>query len=260
MYSELLIWPSTMAERELSASEARSLVSKACDAFPVDPLIFNRDSSGRTLNEVAEPAETGGVPIVAAPRVCFGGGRGFLRLTGLGRSGKTVLAENAQLIGTAIGNLFESPWRFKFNEGQCTIAWSPMATMYYLPALVLTKRGNVVDRYSKDERSSLEQLIPLIKSTIVSGLIGEARMLDEDDGGGREAAIPSDEMLHLTVLSGKPMWLRINDRAHALMVTNLVVSMDLDLSGPWYTGKLRSRGYGRVFRHDSTRHAMKGQR
>src|SRR6218665_3094904 len=50
------------------------------------------------------------------------------------------------------------------------------------------------------------------------------------------------------LLDGKEILGRIkkDDKVHALIVRDLVISLDLDLGGPWYAGHLRSRGYGLI--------------
>ena len=244
MYKELLIHPECLREKSVLPWCARQLAAAACDAFPVDPAIFQRGADGKNLQAVygrVDDGEGWGVP----PKIFFGGGKGFLRITGLGEEGVRLLDAEAATLATAIANYLGSPYTFRLNQGECTVSRS-RPTLYRINNLALSKKMPVINahRGSNGNKCTLESVEPLIRRAIIGGIVSQARYL------GLEREIGTDDMLGLRILDGAPTMMRIKKevRLHALVVGNLVFSIDLDLNGPWLAGTLRSRGFGLIRR------------
>lgn len=248
MYTELLIFPDALKNQSLFPDTARELVAEATDAFPVNPLLFNRQPDGKAVQGcygAAADGEGWGVP----PLVCFGSSPGCIRLVGLGPQGAALVTNEAPTLGSAIAmHLGNTPYTFKTISGDCTVERSyPM--VYRVRRLVVSKKLNAINRHKDNESFTLQSVEPLIRRALISGLLSQARFLDETCSGvERESAIGTDEMIGLRILEGRPIIGRIKKeaKAHALIVRDLVVSLDLDLKGPWFAGHLRSRGYGLI--------------
>jgi hypothetical protein len=248
MYTELLIFPEALRGKPLFPDVARELVAEATDAFAVDPLLFNRQPDGKTVQGcygTVRDGEGWGVP----PAVCFGASRGCIRLIGLGPTGASAVTEAAPTLGAAIAmHLGNSPYTFKTLSGNCSVARSH-PTVYRVRQLAVSKKLQTINRHKEEDVLTLQSVDPLIRRALIGGLLSQARYLDDAcPGEGREAAIGTDEMIGLRVLDGRPVIGRIKKdvKAHALIVRDLVVSLDLDLKGPWFAGHLRSRGYGLI--------------
>ena len=248
MYTELLIFPAALKDQPLSPETARELVAEATDAFPVNPLLFNRQPDGKTVQGfygTAEEGEGWGIP----PLVCFGASRGCIRLVGLGPQGTALVTNDAPTVGSAVAmHLGNSPYTFRTMSGDCTVERSH-PTVYRLRRLVVSKKLNAINSHKDGEKFTLQSVEPLIRRAIIGGLISQARFLDETCGrGGREASIGTDDMIGLRILDGQPIIgsIKKDAKAHALMIRDLLVSLDLDLNGPWFAGHLRARGYGLI--------------
>jgi len=250
MYKELLIWPLLLEGQVVYPPDAREMVAKACDNFPVDPMIFNRMPDGKLVQGsygTAEEGEGWGIP----PQIFFGGGQGLIRITGLGLDGGDLLGREASTIATAVGTLLNTPYKFKVNTGQCTVKRSE-PKVYWVRALMLSKQKNSMNAF-KDKatgRFTLASVEPLIRRAVIGGVVSQARFLDEqcNEPALREQQIGTDDMLGLTVLGGEAAVIKAKKDAqvYALIVNNLVFSIDLELKGPWLAGVFRSRGFGLI--------------
>jgi hypothetical protein len=89
-----------------------------------------------------------------------------------------------------------------------------------------------------------------IQNEVVRGLISTARWIDEDLGGASmlEGNIPTNNSLFFDVLEGESVPVEIKPGIPAAAFKNLTFCMNLELTGPWAVGKLRSRGYGLIRR------------
>ncbi|WP_265307625.1 hypothetical protein [Verminephrobacter eiseniae] len=248
MYAELLIFPDALRNQPLFPDEARALVAQATDAFPINPLIFNRQADGKTVQGcygTATDGEGWGIP----PAVCFGASRGCIRLVGLGPEGVALVINEAPALGSAVAmHLGNSPYTFKTLSGDCTLERSH-PRVYRVRQLAVSKKLNAINAHKDGDAFTIQSVEPLIRRAVLGGLLGQARFLDDACAhGNREAAIGTDDMVGLRVLDGKAILGRIKKDAkvHALIVRDLVISLDLDLGGPWYAGHLRSRGYGLI--------------
>lgn len=263
MYLELLIFPAALDGQRIYNEFARATVAKACDGFAIDPRVFARGADGNTLNAVYPNGD--GTAIGQPPLIAFGGGKGFIRLTGLGAEGGQVLRDNMQLICAALGAHFQGGYTFRLNEGHCTLVqlYGQVHT-YFLPKMLLSKKLNVVRRIKEAsglnqhaDRLKLDHVRPLIVDHIKTGLVAQARFLDDSyravGQSGKanfESSLGTDDLLNIEVHEGGPNFQSIKpgEKAQALFVNDLVITMAVELEGPWYFGGLRSRGNGQIFR------------
>ena len=58
--------------------------------------------------------------------------------------------------------------------------------------------------------------------------------------------IPDEGTLGFSIFDGESCPILINERNFAAGYQQLTFSMNLELTGPWLVGQLRSRGYGQV--------------
>ena len=246
MFLELQVFPKSFEGQSVYPDVARRMVAAACDGFPIDPAIFARGDDGKTLQGVVGDMATGqgwGVP----PRVTFGAGRGVVRVIGLGSSGCDLVSAQASLIATALGQHLRTEYVVKFVRGQCEIEQS-RPHLYRIRELVISKKPRAFRRYEQDGAYTLESVRPLVMRAIVGGLVSQAQLLDDECPleASREAQIGTDEMLGLKCLDGLIRIRRIRSGADgfAVVIQRLVISLDLDLKGLWYTGLLRSHGSG----------------
>lgn len=257
MYLELLIFPTALDGQRIYNETARATVARACDGFAVDPRVFARGADGNTLNAVYQNGD--GTAIAQPPLVAFGGGRGLIRLTGLGAEGVQVLRDNAQLVCAALGEHYQGGYRFKLNEGDCTLEQlHGYVHSYFIPKLLLSKKPNTFKRlFRPGEKLSLDDVRPLIVEQIKAGLVAQSRFMDESyRAAGRpglanmEARLGTDDMLNIEVHEGGPNFQSIKpgEKAQGLFVNDVLVTMAVALGGPWYFGGLRSRGNGQIFR------------
>lgn len=76
-------------------------------------------------------------------------GAKFFRLTAIGLRGRGVLQEQAALIGTAVGAHLDTPVRYDFREGDCSLEplFGRMKT-YYIPSMVIAKKAKDFERFA----------------------------------------------------------------------------------------------------------------
>lgn len=249
MYRELLIYPESLKGQPVFPDTARSLVAKACDATDVNPEIFARQPDGKTVQRVFGHTASG-EGYGAVPSICFNGGKGFIRLYGLGKRGRDLLSSEAAPIATAISRLLNNtPYRFDIRDGSCDIT-PERPGAYRIHNLVVAKKRYQFADIAEKGLPSLEAMTPLIVKAIHRGLIGQAMALDEETGSQLAFRIPSEEMLGIQIFEGKPVFtpLKNGARACALGVHGLEFTMNLHLEGPWFAGHLRSRGFGQINR------------
>ncbi len=249
MYKELLIFPKSVEREIFYSNTARELVAEATDGFNIDPLVFSRMPDGGTLKGTygdIENNEGWGVP----PHVFFGGGRGLIRVTGIGLKGAKLIESEAATISTAISMKLNTPYSFKINEGICAIKRS-RPFLYKINQLILSKKPSKINACkSENGRITLESVTPLIRRAITGGLISQCRFIDNQSlPMSMESEIGTDDMLGLRILEAQKVTfkkVKKDPQVYALMVSNLIFSIDLDLKGPWLAGILRSHGYGLI--------------
>lgn len=262
MYIELLVFPRALAGQEVPHRTARSTLAKACEAFPLDPRIFARDESGKTLTEIYPGLGENGKALPKPPLVTIRGGKGFFRITGLGLDGVRLVRENAQLICQALSEHYKSPYAFDLKEGDCKVEQLlGFVNAYYVPTMVVMTK---VHRWAKlnkpkddpDRRPiTLEDLRPYIVREISEGLLAQCRYMDDSyrdagraDMATLESELGTDDMLNIEIHEGKPNFqaMRPGDPLKALFVNDLVFTAAVKITGPCYLGRLRSRGHGVV--------------
>lgn len=264
MYYEMIIFTDDIQSSERpqrNSRQARAMMAEACDGFPVNPAIFSRDADGKTLQTLVRDTASGET-YGAAPHVFFGGGNGLIRVTGLGVTGTDLVRDNAMLMLTAISQLVGHPCQFRAAQGQASLQRS-YPHLYHVADLSLCKGGQVAKYMDpkagtmtgKDGKekgmATLESCRPLILKAIRSGLISQAHVLDEQDGGNRLSQIGTDDELGIEILQGYPYIDRREDKGGQIFLNmrHLVFSVDLELAGPWLIGRLRSQGLGLVRPH-----------
>lgn len=250
MYRELIVFPAALKDQIIYPETARSLVAKSCDGLAIDPEVFTRQPDGTTRQGVFGHHSTGegyGIP----PAVVFNGGRGFIRLYGIGQRGSELVSREAPQIATAISLHTHSPYTFTVNTGECALEDRGYAQLYGIKTLIVAKKKYQFAALTGGGLPTLTAMTPLIQRAIVRGIISQARLLDTDAGRpAKETVIGTDEMLDIRVLAGKPVFVPIKTgaRIHALGVRNVVFSINLNMTGPWVVGHLRSRGFGLIKR------------
>lgn len=244
MYTEVMLRPGSLAGQKIYPGDARRMVAKALGEYS-SPQLFGADENGRHLGRRINhlPPIT---PIV------FGGGAGFIRITGVGQPGKEILAREMGNIFTALSKHTVSPVAMEMKEGEHKYTRKGFRA-YRIGNLALAKFGKVrgtkfivlLDQYGKcssdaERAEVLQAATPLIVEVIDKGLAGMADQLGID--------LPSD--LGITIFSGELGMCRIHDDrpGHIGVVRNLQFSMEGELVGPWSVGHLRGHGYGQVRR------------
>lgn len=257
MYREFQIFLECLKGQPVYPDAARSAVAAATRSFDVDPLIFNRQPDGKTVQGTygnRYDNEGWGMP----PLIVFGGGIGCIRIIGLGSTGSHLLSKQAHIIATALSAHYRSLYRFKMHVGTCSLARA-QPNIYQIRELVISKKNRAIDALKIDGVFTLESVAPLIRRSIIGGLISQARFLDESSSHSLtqspfaqlELQIGTDETLGLDLISGKAVigQIKKHPNAYALIVKHLKFKIDLDISGPWYSGHLRSKGMGLISKH-----------
>lgn len=247
MYKELLIFPESLKGQPTYPDTVRSLVAKACDGLSVNPAIFARQADGKTIQRVfGHTADGEGYG--AVPSICFGGGNGLVRLYGMGVRGDELLSESAGTILTAVSGLLNNtPCRFEIWSGNCEVG-HPNGSGFKIRNLVVAKKRYQYAEFAEKRIPTLVEMTPLIKRAIVRGLIGQALTLDEETHSQLARQIPTDDMLDIKIFEGKPVFkpTKAGSKGCVLGVQDLVFTMNISLSGPWFVGHLRSRGFGLI--------------
>lgn len=260
MYLELLVFPQVLAGKEVPHRTARSTVAKACEAFPLDPRLFSRDESGKTLTEIYSGLGENGKALPKPPLVTYRGGNGFFRITGLGLEGVRLVREHAQLLCQALGEHFQSPYTFRLNEGDCKAEQlHGHVNTYFVPTMAVMSKVHRWDKLtppkgSPDHRKiTLDDLRDHIHREIREGLLAQCRFMDDSyreagraDMATLQSELGTDDMLNIEIHEGSPNFqaMRPGDSLKALFVNDLVFTAAVKLTGPWHFGRLRSRGHG----------------
>lgn len=248
VYRELLIFPKALEGKPMRADEARTLIGTAIGSEAVPPLLFGRDESGALLQPVI-PGKNRHEEN-SAPAVTFGGGKGLLRVIGIGREGADAVTAATGVIMMAVSRYLKTACSFKVNEGRHTARCS-MPSTYLIRDLCVSKKADIINQYRDfDGHFSLAGITPLIRRALINGLVSSARKADGGCLSPLEAEIPSDSALGIRVLSGRPYFAPIvpQGRSSALFVGMLTFALNMDLGGPWTAGHLRSRGYGLIIK------------
>lgn len=243
MYLEVIFRPSALTGRRLWSDQARKLVAEACHGEKLNPALFNRGDDGKTL-QGRYGDDRNGEGMSRPPAIVFDGGHGFIRLYGLGASGREILSEAAPTILRALIRA-HGPTSFDMQSGTCALEYKDYGVLHRVHVLLLSKKPGVVLRGPV----TTERCRDAIRRQITRGLIAQARWL----GGGLEGKVPLDE--DIDILEGEPVPVPIQDGIYAAAFKNVVFAMPLQAQGPWLAGHLRSRGYGLIRYLEPTRRA-----
>lgn len=253
-YSELLF--RRPDDDAIYPDQARKLVATACDGKDINPGIFARDEAGKTLSGFygEHTGLDGQRGIGLPPRIVFDGGRGFVRLYGLGKTGAALLQAEAPKLFTA---LYAQGFRtFEAKEGAMGIAWKDDGVLpfYAIRKLVVAKKPAQCQQFIK---APLEgEVAEQVKASILRGLAGMAQMLDEELMADGKAPVHLGSIPDtVEVLEGEPCPVQIKPGLTAAGYKNLLLHFQCKFSGPWTTGLLRSRGYGLMRTINPTRRA-----
>lgn len=243
MYLEVIFRPQGLAGQRIWPDQARKLVAKACDGLDLAPALFNRGPNGKTLQGRYGDDRDGdgmGMP----PAIVFDGGRGFIRLYGLGERGQALLGEAAPTLLRGLIRA-QGATSFDMKAGACELEYKGYGVLHRIHLLVVSKKPGVIPR----EPATAEASSAAIRREITRGLIAQARWL----GGSLEGQVPLDE--DIDIVEGEPCPVPIQDGIFAAAFKNVVFAMPVMAKGPWLAGHLRSRGYGMIRFLDPTRRA-----
>lgn len=223
--------------------EARRLVAAACDKIDIDPAIFSRDGAGNPLQGVYEIG--GENDVGKPPRVVFDGGRGYVRMYGLGREGSLLLLNEGSKVMRGLSAHGFRAMDIKEGEMSITSQADGYIPLYATRCVVVAKKPGASQKFI---RAPLQgDVAQCVAGIVLRGLTGVARMLDEDllaRGMARrfEKEIPTE----IEILQGVPTTVPIRPGIPAAAYKHVLMNVGRKLNGPWGVGMLRSRGYGLI--------------
>lgn len=247
MYTELIIRPAKMADRYFHPDQVRKLVAKACDGLPIDPLLFNRQTDGKCIQGQFD-RDRPGEPysgIALPPVAIFDGGQGFIRIYTLGEVGRTLMQKCAPTVAHAVARHIGGAYTFDLKEGECNIEPRSTPSLFSIRRLVVAKHRRNTQKFSQRGEGA-QDVEDELKTLVIRGLISQARWLHGNGADKLEYRIPDDGSLGFHIAKGEFVTVKIKNNAYASAYKNLIFSMNLSLKGPWYSGLLRSRGYGKI--------------
>lgn len=245
MYTEVLLRPKSLEGQRVYPGDARRMVAKALDGdTAISPVLFGRDESGKTAGR-----RINHLPPVAP--IVFDGGTGFVRIYGVGQTGREVLMNDLGRIVSGLSSYTGGPVAMDLRKGDISFAPKGYRT-YRIARLAMAKQSKVRGekfftlwkRYNatgETEREAIfQEAVPLIKGVIDTGL---AAMADQN-------GIDLPQNLDIKILSGELAVSRIHPGSpgHVGIVRNLCFSMLGHINGPWSVGHLRSYGFGLIRR------------
>ena len=262
-YSELLFKRDDQAV--IFPNEARQLVSRTLreKGIDVNPVFFNYADSGKTISgnfSAYEGPTTGlGVP----PKIVFGGGRGMIRVYGIGYGGTDLITEQSDALIQALYPLgFRQVDR---KDGAMTIDYGQSASPLHAIQCLVVRKSKGKNQHGKQrvgskdpkrfEHAALDgDIAEEVKEVILRGIGGVARMLDEEliargMSPKFEGLVPYD----LQLMEGSPCPIPVKGGALASAYKHVLLSLPCQLQGPWATGFLRARGYGLIRRLNPTK-------
>ena len=239
MYVELILRPQRLAEQVIYPDQARKLVAAAVGAYTPagDPRaaafqrFFGRDAQGKTLQgRIGDDRE--GQGFGRAPEIVFDGGRGFIRVYGIGAAGSELLLSVATDLYRAI-SAAHGVAQQQLNQGNCEIDFNVKGQMvpHRIRLMVASKRPG--DRLGGVDS---DRTVALLRRHIAGGLLSQGELL------GRAVQVPRDT--DIDILEGRSYPVPIREGVIASGLKDVVFAMPCRLKGPWLAGHLRSRGYG----------------
>lgn len=262
MYLSIRYLPAPLAGQSIFPNQARALISKALveQGFKdkVDPVIFQRNEDGKTRSgqwRIREEDRHGVRGYGAAPHVYFSASKGALELTGVGTYGVGIVKEAQPLILEALSAQYDgAPIETKQYGGRCKIMTrDEHPDLFHIRRMILSKNLGLIKGVCPDGQPLEDEAAnTLIANCIYSGLVSQAKLIDGQGDNTRAAQIedylPDFRSIEIDVINAAPTRLiHIDRRFVALTVDSVTFSMRVHLKGPWYAGKLRNHGYGRIW-------------
>ena len=227
-YTELFFRSKAFGDDPIWPDIARKMLAEALDGEKISPVFFHRDHKGSIQGRIGDDRNGEGMGL--PPSVIFDGGRGFVRLYGVGQEGVETLALSLPTVLSALNRHLGSPVLLEMRQGSLDIKATGYGVLHSIHRLVVSKKSGFPDDDYQEK----------MKREIVRGLVSCARI----HAPHFESLIPSES--EIEVLEGVPCAVEIKPGIMAGAVKNVVVAMPIRLSGPWSVGRLRSRGYGLI--------------
>jgi hypothetical protein len=241
-YQEVIFRPLSMQATAptIWPDQARAMVGKALHGIEFDRRLFHHNADGtaimgafRSFRDASEPSGWAGWSL--PPIVLFDGGRGFVRLYGLGEEGSKLLRNETPKIFSGLVRE-HGPVAVDMREGENEIRYAGYAIPHRIRSLVVSKSPRV--RYAGPV--SDPRVCAVIRRQIAHGLEAQCELLGMD---ARD--VPRNE--EIDILEGEPTGgVAIASGLPVSSYKNLVVSMPVRLVGPWTVGLLRSHGCGMI--------------
>lgn len=243
MYVELILRPQRLADQVIYPDQARKLIAAAIGAHAPEQARFQRflgrDGQGKTLQgRIGD--DRNGEGFGRAPEIAFDGGRGFIRVYGIGADGGELLLSLATDLYRAVASE-HGVTQQQLQQGDCEIEFKGFMVPHRIRLMVACKRPG--DRLEGIES---ERTAALLRRHIVGGLVSQSELL-----GMSRRQVPKDS--DVEILEGRPYPVPIRDHVFASGLKDVVFAMPCRLKGPWLAGHLRSRGYGFMRAVDPTR-------
>lgn len=256
MYKEILFFPNSRKDQYLGPEDARQILGSALGGNMPDPLLFTRDEHGQSL-QLQTKEKFGSLP----PAVMIAGGRGLIRMYGVGQTGANLLNTHAMALLDALQQK-EGVTRFEMRKGEMTLHRFDGPIPYSLSRIVLSKRLRAKSGAQRGDGRAFvqdfwEQPIEVfeadLKEEIKRSIELTAGWLDNDlqtsQGASLLAKLPENvEDWDIAIHEGEFVAIPVKPGVYAAGFKNVVVTLGLELNGPWAAGKLRSRGYGIIRR------------
>lgn len=250
MFVELLLRPASLEGQRIFPLDARRLVAKALDGHGVKEAFF-----GRQVQRLPGKENDGHQPLTP---IVFDGGKGFIRIYGIGKEGGDLLTDEMGKIVRAVASATNSATSTELRQGNHLRKNHDWIVTYHIAKLVLSKTGknskNPVHANTRrtrcctffDAKNELAALVPTITSVIDKGIACFAENIDAENLDPDCLGDGLPRKMFIEVHEGTPEVSQIHpDRpGHALVIRNLKFSMLGDLYGPWSVGHLRSHGCG----------------
>lgn len=245
MYSQMLITPQPGGAHAtaLWPERARSTLAAACAGSEV-PAEFFGHAPAVYVEDCALPAP---------PPIILDATRdGSYRITALGRPGVDMMFSQAPLVYARLVEHLGVLCTFKTYRGPCMAEQSDDAVLYRSRRMVIARKRAQMDHLLDQGRVSLDVARDLIKRSIVDGIVSQATYLDDTSDTGILAALPPSDGIEVDVLAGD---ITLDPVTHpqrggkpvmALVAKHLIFSLNINLTGPWYCGHVRSKGYGLI--------------
>ena len=116
MYTEIFLRPLKYADTKLYGHEMRREISRLLKKHnqDVNPLLFAHGADGKSINPEWQDGNIPAMPVV------FDAGKGYVRIYGVGKEGKSVVINEMAKIMNVLAIDTGSPVGIGINEGNIT--------------------------------------------------------------------------------------------------------------------------------------------